>query len=253
VLFFVDKDLEDILGEPWPTDPRIFVTDVYSIENYLVSREVLGRLYSDSIRLRDVHFQIDPFLDRFDEQLAQFHRLSIPLMAWVVMMRRAGLKPNLNDVNAGELFELSDDCSIHKRPCGRVEYLTRVTGVPQTPGIFRRLRHTSRELNRIHPKRFVRGKFEAWFFVEFWKHLTRRMQALAKETNGNLVVKVPLEKSNFVTVLVARATMPRSLDLFLGQHFPPYTAFPASGGRRPTYLGRWAEKALLLIRRIFAG
>src|SRR5690349_18681648 len=33
VLFFVDKDVDDILGIPWTTDPRIFVTDVYSIEN----------------------------------------------------------------------------------------------------------------------------------------------------------------------------------------------------------------------------
>src|SRR5205823_5790279 len=33
VVFFVDKDLDDITGEPWPVDPRIYVTDVYSIEN----------------------------------------------------------------------------------------------------------------------------------------------------------------------------------------------------------------------------
>jgi hypothetical protein len=42
-LFFIDKDLDDILGRPWPTDPRIFVTDVYSVENYLVSRNTLAK------------------------------------------------------------------------------------------------------------------------------------------------------------------------------------------------------------------
>lgn len=40
VLFFLDKDVDDIVGAPWPADPRIFVTECYSIENYVVT---LGR------------------------------------------------------------------------------------------------------------------------------------------------------------------------------------------------------------------
>ena len=118
VLFFVDKDVDDILGKPWPTDPRIFVTDVYSIENYLVSRDSFIRFCQEAVRLGDVGFQLhSPLLDRFDEQLSRFQRLIIPLMAWVVTMRREGQRPILTNINLGEFFEIDVECSVRLRPC----------------------------------------------------------------------------------------------------------------------------------------
>src|SRR5882672_6397787 len=68
VLFFVDKDIDDIIGEPWPTDPRIYVTDVYSIENYLVCREALRRVIDDLINVRKVAFDMTVSLDHFDRE-----------------------------------------------------------------------------------------------------------------------------------------------------------------------------------------
>jgi hypothetical protein len=37
LLFFVDKDLDDILEIKYPHDQNIFVTKYYTIENYLIS------------------------------------------------------------------------------------------------------------------------------------------------------------------------------------------------------------------------
>jgi hypothetical protein len=235
VLFFVDKDLDDILGEPWPTDPRIYVTDVYSIENFLVSKDVLYQFFQESIRLSVVDFPIEPILARFDVQLARFHCLTTVVMAWVVAVRRAGLRPNLNDVNVGELFTVSDDCMIRAR-CGcRVEYLHRTTGIQKRADLTRRVLQTAKELKRISPKRVIRGKFEAWFFVEFWKHLIRQMRTLAREANGNLNERIQLERSNFVAVLGGRLEIPRSLELFLGQHLVDNTQ-PIAG--QPTATSR---------------
>src|SRR6185437_11023641 len=88
-LFFVDKDLDDILGTPWATDPRIYVTDVYSIENYLVTAAVLQSFVRDCVRSNFVGFDIDVIGTEFDAQLAKFHRKMLPVMAWILIARRA--------------------------------------------------------------------------------------------------------------------------------------------------------------------
>jgi hypothetical protein len=199
-------------------DPRIYVTDLYSIENYLVGRDVVAGLYRDAIRITNVRFQIEPVLDHFDQQLARFHRLAMPIMAWIVTLRRAGLRPNLGNVDPGKLLELTDDCSIRIRPSRRLEYLMRVSGVPSVGEVFRRVRHTCTELKRIQPKRFLRGKFELWFLVQFWKKLIKHLRGLSIEAGGRLDVKIALEEANSVAVLVEKIVVPRSLELFLGQH-----------------------------------
>jgi hypothetical protein len=217
-LFFVDKDLDDILGEPWPTDPRIFVTDTYSIENYLVSTEVFARLCRDSLQMKRVEFPAERMVAQFERQLAMFQRLAIPLMAWIVAVRRSGQRPVLNDVNMGELFGVSIDCCVCVKSHGRLRYLARVTGVLKAPGGLRQFLQIARELKRIPAKRIVRGKFEAWFFVEFWKSLIAQMRALAKEAGGDVAVSVQLERSNFVHILAGRMVVPECLERFLALH-----------------------------------
>ena len=158
ILFFVDKDIDDILGQPWPTDPRIFVTDVYSIENYLVSRDAVSRFIDNFIQFRNVAFQRDAVLDQFDQQLSKFHRLVTPLMAWIIYSRRQGQKPNLSNISLSELFALSEECSIKVRPGERAEYLTRVTAVTFPLRVSSRMLQIVNELKRLPPKRFIRGK-----------------------------------------------------------------------------------------------
>jgi hypothetical protein len=109
---------------------------------------------------------------------------------------------------------------------------------------------TARELKRLSPKRIIRGKFEAWFFVEFWKHLIRQMRALAIEAQGNLNVRIQLERSNFVAVLSGRLEIPRSLDLFLGQHFNQTSEFETTEPG-PQERKSVLAQAVSLIKRLF--
>jgi hypothetical protein len=219
VLFFVDKDLDDVLGLPWPTDPRVFVTDVYSIENYLISGDVLENFYRDAVRITVVEIPSSTVAERFELALARFHAFALPLMAWILTVRRAGLRPNLSNVDPGRLFLLTDDCAIGPPPRKRLAYLARATGVEPLAGAFRRVSQGRRELSRIPAKRIVRGKFEAWFLVAFWKRLMKHLQDITREAEGNVRVRLSLEESNLVPSLVRHARIPRSLELFLELHF----------------------------------
>lgn len=248
VVFFVDKDLDDILGTPWPTDPRIFVTETYSIENYLVDARVLEAFCLRTLRTSGVTFDVGVALRRFDEQLSRFQRQALPLMALILSMRRRGVKPNLSNVDPRHLFEMKRDCSVSVRCGKRLQYLAGAANAPALD-VFRRVIQVSREVRNIPAKRIVRGKFEVWFLIEFWKKLIAQLQELARESGGSIRATIALERSNCVGNLVGDLRIPRSLDLFLGLHFPSgrEELLPARRGKRT--LQETLRSAMTFFRR----
>jgi hypothetical protein len=216
-LFFVDKDIDDILGRDWPTDPRIFVTDVYSIENYCATPIVLSRFYAASVKLRDVTFNEGVIAAQFTEQQARFRACVLPLMAWILVARRMGFRPNLNNLRLSDLISFTADGRIRSK-ANRLESLGSSTGVtlPARSGL--RIRHAIEELQRLQPQRVIRGKFEAWFVVRFWLHLMDNVKQLAAEANGKASFLMTLSDGTCVSVLARHLDVPPSLDLFLRAH-----------------------------------
>ena len=219
VLFFVDKDLSDVLEEQWPVDDRVYVTDVYSIENYFVTREVFSRLCTDLIRLRNVDFDFDLVFEHFEQQLTRFYRLVLPTMAWIVCARRFGLRPNLNNIDLDKLFGLSEDCSIGSAG-GRAAYLATVTGVQVPEGMWRAVRSTIRMLGDRAAKEVVRGKFEVWFMIAFFQALLSKLGVIAGEVGGGISLKVNINGRNAIEMLVGRIPAPQSLHNFVARHYP---------------------------------
>jgi hypothetical protein len=250
VLFFVDKDLDDILGVPWPTDPRIFTTDVYSVENYLVSRSTLESLLRGAVRLRDVNFDESIILRQFEDQLDRFQRLMLPVMAWIITVRRAGARLTLADVSLTDICHISAGCEVRAVKGGRLKALQKSEESEKSGSIFRRMTHAARELRRLPPKRILRGKFEAWFFVEFWRRLVQRLADLAAETGGKATIKIKLEHSNFVPLLSAYVAVPRSLEMFLEAHFPRTESSPIEPlVPKQWTIGLWWRRMVAAIRR----
>ena len=225
ILFFVDKDLDDIIGRPWPTDPRIFVTDVYSVENYLVSRQTFTQLMQDFVQFRGVNFDLEVLAAHFERELNNFYRRILPLMALVVLLRRLGHRPYLNDVQLGQIFGFSADSAVCSKQGTRLAYLSRVCRIPG-PIRVHRLREVARELKRLPPKRFVRGKSELWFLVEFVKRAFDHLQHLAAEAGGSVRFRNPVEHSNAIAILANRIATPLQLDLFLNVHLSAPLAKP---------------------------
>lgn len=217
VIFFVDKDVDDIIGEAWPADPRIYVTDVYSIENYLVCKEVVTRYLHDFVKLKRVEFDFAPVLSQFDKQRDKFYGVILPLMAWVVTARRSGQRPNLGNIALANLLLFSDSGFVERKR-NRLDYLCKVTGVQLPPGVWKPIRRTCLELKRLPPKRYVRGKFEAWFMLEMLKTLLAQLDREARQSGGAISVNTSVHDSNFVQLLVPGLPVPTSLASFLDFH-----------------------------------
>jgi hypothetical protein len=226
VLFFLDKDLDDIVSAPWPADPRIFVTECYSIENYVVSQESIARYYKDFVKIRRVDVELEAGLSHFDDRLRLFHRLMLPIMAWIVMMKRAGFRVNLHDVNLGELFHITDDGTFRKPKRCAVAYLGKVTQATPSGTIWKLLKATCIELRRLPAKSYVRGKFEAWWFVSVSQCILDGLKKVVEEANGSIKVHAPLTASTFIQLLSGGTATPGRLDAFLTFH-------TNRGGTRP--------------------
>ncbi len=217
-LFFVDKDVDDIIGKTWPADPRIFVTDTYSIENYVICPEAVRKYFRDFVKVRRVDIDMDLILNQFHRQAIRFHSMVLPIMAWIVVMRRSGNHVNLNNVDLGRLFVIRDG-EIARLPRRRtMEYLQRVTQTENVRCDWRSVRATCRELRRFVPKKYVRGKFEAWWFLSFINKVCEDIKRIAAEENGSFSPTVQLQQGAFIQLLGPAAPPPPVLETFLSFH-----------------------------------
>lgn len=135
-LFFVDKDFSDILHETYPIAENIYVTDFYSIENYLVSEDMLTRIWNELFHFPKAMISIKSTQSKFRLELEHFYNVFLPLMAWIISLRRSGLKPNLNNINLSNIFFINDDLSLEKRGeasnIDEIEILEKMCGVTTT-------------------------------------------------------------------------------------------------------------------------
>lgn len=232
-LFFADKDLEDILPETYVRDQRIFTTEYYAIENYLVCGEVIRRIFRDFITIKGcvLPVALERIEVRFEEELKAFHELMTPIVAWIVCVRRRGLRPNLQNVKLQNVFNTDDELRIRRLP-GSIQYLCRVSGIPNNPEIWSDLRNVIRDLRKRDPKTFVRGKFETWFLVQFFKKALEQLDAAAQALSGRVEVPVMIERRNAIALLAGLSPFPKPLDSFLKGHLtiPPLPEAPVNPG-----------------------
>ena len=221
-LFFVDKDFSDILHETYPIAENIYVTDFYSIENYLVSEDMLTRIWNELFHFPKAMISIKSTQSKFRLELEHFYNVFLPLMAWIISLRRSGLKPNLNNINLSNIFFINDDLSLEKRGeasnIDEIEILEKMCGVTTTQECRSNIDSIAQELANLVPKMYIRGKFEMWFFVKFTEKLTRMLQRAISDRGGKMGVKTQITEGNAIEVLGPRLQIPLSLEKFLHQN-----------------------------------
>ncbi len=155
-LFFVDKDLSDILSETRTSATNIYVTDYYSIENYLVTSDMLRRVLNEIFHFTGTAQDPGPIVEKFASGVEQFHASILPIMAWIVCLRYHGHRPNLNNVKLSRVFLINDELEIelteeaHHR--GELAMVEQMCGV-STPDICKDFSSIVTQLSGHAPKR----------------------------------------------------------------------------------------------------
>lgn len=113
IVFFVDRDLSYWMGDPALYEKNIFVTDGYSVENYVANTQ--------GFRAWLIHFEgfarakkqeIDFMMAEFESNIAMFQQVMIPIMAQAIVAKRHDESISLSDLkitrNNTVLFKMRD-------------------------------------------------------------------------------------------------------------------------------------------------
>lgn len=183
IIYFVDKDLSDIIPEVHPPADDIYCTDHYSIENYLVSRFIFDTVLTDCFSFSKGGLpERNRLLDRFENQLNAFYEYVTPIMGWGLYLRRHGVDFEFGDIKLGRLLTFDDDLSITFGVQGDfenyVQALEEMCKVHTPPEFINEEKALVSELKGYAPKQFIRGKFEIWFLLKFSEAVKKLLKNL---------------------------------------------------------------------------
>ena len=171
IIFFIDRDLSNFLNESLRSESNIFITDNYSIENDIVNRNTCDRVLTEVCKLNNIkENEKEKILNLFDNQLDIFQDRMVTIMSWIIYWKRSGCKPSLDNIEMKHLFKLQKGrLRSILRPrsfISHTEYIHKKCGIDYKPRSG--IRTIAKEFRKVKGnKKFVRGKYILWFFVEY--------------------------------------------------------------------------------------
>jgi hypothetical protein len=228
VIFFIDKDYDDYISEAIVNDDNIFITDYYSIENYLVDGDVLRKFINDNCSIIEDKV-IDGLIVDFELKHKDFMSHLTKISAWMIYCRKNKYVVNFNDISLGDLFKLDKDGKFVKIKLSsfknHFEYICAKTksnhfDMEQIREIYNTLTLESQK------KKFVRGKYELFFMFIYIKYITEhvvpvlsaRIKGYNKSSKEKLIrpkVTLQIKEENVFQVLSYKVKAPTSLLTFL--------------------------------------
>ncbi len=209
-IFFIDKDHDDLLGLE-NKDERTYVTDHYSIEWDICTKNVLFKLIEDhyALNLSDPIWGV--VRRKFCELMTSWLDHSRPVMQAVVVARRNGENLDLKQIM------LSDICRFHGESLEHtgisLEDLLIKAGIKNCPA-KEELDQCSRELRDCDDRLYIRGKLVVQFFCEFFRRLNKICGYPTKIDDQSLTTGVQIGRNNYVRGVLNIWTIPETLRKF---------------------------------------
>ena len=219
ILFFVDKDLSDIVGDEYPVEENIYVTGYYSVENYLVTATMLERVLREIYHL-DHETAITDIIEKFEINLIKFYEFMIFVISWIVCCRRNAMRPHLNEIKVKKILTFNEYGLLQKIiPYGYkslLGYFENVCRTKKIHNLHQQMREIQQELGGIsNPKVYVRGKYEVAFlvlYVEYiWENLLRMDLGISQKPK----IHTSIGLSNVIEILGPRVQPWNDLKSFL--------------------------------------
>jgi hypothetical protein len=179
ILFFVDKDIDDLLGghgKRIPKSKSFYVTEHYSLENSLATENMFLAIWSYLWMLDETDSRLIDARYNLRIALGKFWAMTRPVMAWVIVHRTRGSSVNLNNLTINHFVTLDGNCELRKSR-NRVSTFDRLCQVTTSTNMWRSVRAVTRQLLALPPKSYIRGKLELAFFVRWLSCLESSLRA----------------------------------------------------------------------------
>lgn len=215
-LFFVDKDLDDLIPIQRTVNPAIYVTNTYSIENYLADASVIERAIAEIYRLGSGHAACIAISQAYITEYRKCTAFFTQLTAWILFHRREGNRPNLNNIKLEQICQINQEFEFSAKTLGiAIPLLDKWTKVT-TPEDYLSTHHTilEVELSNHSAESILRGKFVLWFVVIFLKVVKNKI--VSHPPTRNISTEISMKTA--LDLLGPRCTTPPSLDRYLAMH-----------------------------------
>lgn len=218
-LFFIDRDFDDFLGTQVALDERTYITDYYSIENYISSTESVRIILQDFIKLS----MADPEFRRIEEALnvmtMKFYKEVCRLTAWILAVKEMGGKPNLNNT-LGLKNIISVDCGKPTLTKAGFKNFKKKVSITGNLPAFSKILYWRRRLASESHKLWVRGKYDIWFFrISLLTELEEANKKRKLLDRKPLKIPSLLRDGHIFEMLGGRISPPQSLTQFLEAAF----------------------------------
>lgn len=210
-MFFVDRDLDDYLGTQADADEVLYITCNYSMENSFSSREALEIILDDFVRVSRADPEWQRIVDYYTEAEAEKPMAFRSFMAWSLAAKEAGSRPVLQNVDMSKIFRLTPDGKAEKRNGAFACFIKRTVG--SGAGATRQATLSwARRLTDDEQKKWIRGKWELWWFQSALVALLTASSSRRTEAGGR-AWKLPaaLREKRIVDILGGRIQPPQSL------------------------------------------
>lgn len=217
VFFFVDRDISDITGERTPVDQNIYVTDDYSIENSLFNEQLFFTALKAFCGLDDLSGEEIEILSNLYKTAQTAHAQALlPIMSWILCWRMKKVPCNLNNLNNGDFFRISQglfDLKSEYRVEGALESLIHQRcGVPYIPQDITPFSEIINNHGGI--QRYIRGKYVRAFFTKFLDSVVKSLpEILPGRSKPKMIIS--FGQGNILQILCGYIATPNSLDTFL--------------------------------------
>jgi hypothetical protein len=221
ILFFIDKDITPFLGIADPCEPNLYITDKYSIENSIIDKTLCDRVLTEVFGLQAIQKKDkDAILTLFEKEYSRFRECVSKIMVWIILWRRNGEKPRLNDIPLNDIFNIDKGkLKISHKPCGfksipQFIHAKCEIPYPSYPGFKKALS----EFNKHNGKdAYIRGKYLVWFFVHFVLSIYQNISLFSGMFSKPPKINVSFGAGNFAVLVAPRARCPRTLRSFLSK------------------------------------
>jgi hypothetical protein len=226
VCFFVDRDFADVIPEVQPTGSNLYVTDNYSIECEIVNFRVAQRTMEEIMGVTKLTIEESENLQAlFEHNLTTFRETLAPLMAQVILWRRSGMRPCLENFDPLIFFEFVDGQIFVKAefadPAIRLSTAAAALNTPVSPQIdCENVETEFRQANGV--LRFTRGKYLLRYLLGFVASVHASISKFCAKHPVPPKPRVSLGPKNVMAETALRARCPESLKAFIEQNFVSY-------------------------------
>lgn len=212
VLFFVDRDLSDFFKEEKiPKKQNIYITDGYSIENSIVTAELLIRHLQEKGIIQIIDEKTKKSLkESFDSLRSAFCSSFLDIMIWYVSLKLKGKQPELKKIRSRDIVQISKMKLTPCTPKEKARIFEAKTGLK--PVASRGVK--AKFLMCANKEKCIKGKFLleflSMFIDDFFKSCSNIpfLQACAVRKHG---------VSTDIGDLAHRCNCPKSLNRFFSR------------------------------------